>query len=417
MVWHALGYLVTGQLDRQYLTPLFFFKLAGFEWVRVAPPWAMVGVFLVMAGSAALMALGTLYRWACATFLLAFVYVFLLDGADYQNHLYLIALLAGLLLLVPAHRSFSLFTLRHPEKAVSTVPAWSLWVLRFQLALPYVLGGVAKLNYDWLVRAQPMKLWLQEGTEGGLRLTALTSAWAPYLISWSGAAYDLLIVPALLWRRTRLVAILATLFFHLANSGLFNIGVFPWLMLAATTLFLPPDWPRRLRLWRRRSPVAASGPQPASLRPALSLFLGLWVVLQLLIPFRHLLYPGNVDWTEQSHRFSWRMKLRDKRGEVRFVARDPASGRTFPIEELDAAFTPRQRRMLEHDPDMIRQAAGYLARRLREAGLGRFEVRAVTSISFNGRPSQPLVDPEVDLAATPRSWGPAPWIVPLRENP
>lgn len=416
MLWHVLQYLAGGRLERQYLTPLFYFKFTGFEWVKVGSPAAMVALFSALAVAALLVALGLFYRWACAAFLCGFLYVFLLDEADYQNHLYLIALLAGLLILVPAHRALSLDAWRKPALRSRTIPTWTLWILRFQLAVPYTIGGINKLSYDWLARAEPMTTWLREGTEGGLRLAALRSSWAPWALSWGGAAFDLLVVPALLWRRTRLAAVAATLFFHLANSELFTIGIFPWLMLAATSLFFPPDWPRRAGLLvRRERPLRVASPQaPSPLPAAVAGLLALWVAVQLLVPFRHLLYPGDVNWTEEGGQFSWRMKLRDKRGELRFVAVDPPSGRQSPLEGLDAAITKAQYRMMQHDPDMIRQFAAYLAERLAAAGIGRVEVRAVSSISLNGRPEQPLVDPQVDLATLPASWRHASWIVPLR---
>ena len=77
---------------------------------------------------------------------------------------------------------------------------------------------------------------------------------AAYLASWTGAAFDLSIVPLLLWRRTRAPAFVALVGFHAATAALFNIGVFPYIMTAGATLFLSPYWPRRLGLdvaWAR----------------------------------------------------------------------------------------------------------------------------------------------------------------------
>jgi vitamin K-dependent gamma-carboxylase-like protein len=34
--------------------------------------------------------------------------------------------------------------------------------------------------------------------------------------------------------------------FHLVNSRIFSINIFPWLMIGGTALFFPPDWPRQL---------------------------------------------------------------------------------------------------------------------------------------------------------------------------
>lgn len=416
MLWHVLQYLWGGRLERSYLTPVFFFKYPGFEWVERAAPETMKLVFGAMAVSALLIALGLAYRAACAAFCLGHTYMLLLDAAQYQNHLYLISLLAFLMILIPAHRAFSLDVLWNPKLRSDTIPAWCLWLLRLQLGIPYFYGGLAKLNADWLVRAQPMRLWLREGTEGGLRLAAFREPWAAYAFSWGGMLFDLLVIPALLWRRTRIPAMILTLLFHLTNSELFTIGIFPWLMIAALGLYLRPGWPRRLGLIgssRREPSNARNEPSlaPAPARRVVVLgFLAAWAAFQLLVPFRHFLYPGNVDWTEEGHRFSWRMKLRDKRGDIRLATLDPASGKLVPLTDLDAVVTERQRRMMEHDPEMMRELARHVAGRLREAGFGNVEVHAITSISFNGRNKQPLVDPKVDLASVRGT----DWIEPLR---
>jgi hypothetical protein len=421
MSWHTLQYLTTGRLGRQYLTPVFFFKFPGFEWVK---PWpsqeALRFWFGALALIAVLIAIGFFYRTACALFCVGITYIFLLDASVYQNHTYLISLLAFLMILVPVHRAFSIDAMRRRDLRSETVPVWVLWLLRFQVAIPYVYGGIAKLNYDWMVRAEPMRTWFQDGTEGPLQSELLKEPWAAYAMSWGGAAYDLLIVPLLLWRRTRIPAFLLSLVFHLMNSQLFTIGIFPWLMIAATLLYFPPDWPRRLKLLGARRPgqvAARTGRAPKSTVPwrATVAFLAVYVAFQLLFPFRHFLYPGNVEWTDEAHRFSWRMKLRDKRGDLGFVAVDPAARKAYPLDEAEAVLTDAQRRKMIHDPDMIRQFARFVGDGLRKTGYP-VQVRAITSISLNGRPAQPMIDPEVDLSSIPRRLGAAEWIVPLKPS-
>jgi vitamin K-dependent gamma-carboxylase len=66
--------------------------------------------------------------------------------------------------------------------------------------------------------------------------------------------FDLLVVPFLLWRKTRLAAFLVAVGFHVINMQLFDIGVFPWFSIATTALFFPPDWPRRLVGWWTGAP-------------------------------------------------------------------------------------------------------------------------------------------------------------------
>jgi hypothetical protein len=351
-------------------------------------------------------------------FTLIYAYQFLIDEALYDNHDYLIVLLGLLLAVVPAHRFFSLDARRRRALASETVPRWALWLLRFQIAVPYVFGGLAKLDADWLLRAQPMRIWLANPGPGEWRVAAMREPWVAYALSWSGMLLDLLVVPALLWRPTRRFAVAAVLAFHLLNSQLFEIGVFPWLMICATVLFVEPDWPRRARLLpRRRGPAPAAEPVAVGrLSPAARLgaaSLALYVALQLLVPLRGLLYPGDVDWTEEGHRFSWRMKLRDKRGELRFVAVDVASRSAVVLTGVESVLTTRQRLAMLHDPEMIRQFAHRLAQGMKEQGRGPMEIRVATSLSLNGRAPQPMIDPEVDLAAVPASLGPADWIVPL----
>jgi vitamin K-dependent gamma-carboxylase len=420
MLWHFLEYLWGRALQDLYLTPILFFKFPGFEWVRPGSPGTTRALFWGLVALSVLIAAGLFYRAACALFCLGFTYVLLLDKADYQNHLYLISLLALLLTFIPAHRAFSLDAVRRPSMRSEVVPAWGLWLLRFQIAIPYFYGGLNKLNSDWLLRAQPLQIWLDDRV--GQIPSFLRETWAAYALSWGGMLLDLLVVPALLWRRTRVPAFLAALFFHLTNTQIFRIGIFPWLMIAATLLFFPPDWPRRVKLLggARRAPAVRSREAIQSLftpRRSVLAVLGIYAAIQVLVPFRHLLYPGPVDWTEEGHQFSWRMKLRDKRGEVRFVAVDQAAGRVYPLDELGAAIATHQEHIMRHDPEMMRQAAVFLKERLRQAGYPDLQVRAVTSLSLNGRPRQPIIDPEVDLASARSAglFGTADWIVPLKE--
>jgi hypothetical protein len=132
----------------------------------------------------------------------------------------------------------------------------------------------------------------------------------------------------------------------------------------------------------------------------------------LLVPLRHFAYPGNVSWTEEGHRFAWHMKLRDKEAEATFTVADPAAGRQWTVDPRDH-LTRIQSANMAGQPDMILQFAHHLSREARAQGRGEVQVRAQVTASLNGRPPQLLIDPQVDLAATPRSLRHARWIVPL----
>jgi len=233
----------------------------------------------------------------------------------------------------------------------------------------------------------------------------------PFIL-WGGLLFDLLIVPALLWRRTRLLAVIASVAFHLSNSVLFNIGVFPWMMLGATTLFFAPDWPRRVPLVRDllRPWEVQSTPSPVVRWVWLPICV--WLAIQTAMPLRHHLYPGPVAWTEEGHLFAWRMKLRSKRGHISFRVRDPETGkewRVFPDEALGR----RQVHKMVGRPEMILQYAHHLAE-LGYQRLGRqVEVRADVWTSLNYREPQRLVDPDRDLAAERASLLAYDWILPF----
>jgi hypothetical protein len=406
MVWQMLHYTLGGRLQRLYLDPGFRFTYAGFAWLPAFPHPVLQGIAWTLLAAAAAIALGWWPRIASATFGLLYFYLLLLDKANYNNHDYLIALLAGLLAMLP---------LDSPQ-ARGTAPAWALALLRFQIAMPYVFGGIAKLQADWLCRAQPLKIWFALPAESRVPADWLRSAWLPFAVSWSGAVFDLAIVPLLLWRRSRAIAAGLAIAFHLVNASLFKIGVFPWLMIAATGLFFAPGWPRRFHLLRLpRPPDHAAGRGARAGRQAVAAALAGYVALQLFLPLRHLLVPGNVDWTEQGHTFAWRMKIRDKRGTVDFVAVTP-DGEPRPLPgAATSLLTPGQWLMMVHDPEMIRQVAVYIAREWRGSGGGMVVVRAVTAISFNGRRPQPMVNPDVDLSELPAGRPSAEWIVPLAE--
>jgi vitamin K-dependent gamma-carboxylase len=424
MAWDQLHYLLGGRLQRFYVDPVFHFKYLGFEWVQVPSEPVLQAVFWGLFVLSLTLAAGLFYRLSAALFCLGQAYVLLLDQATYNNHNYLVCLLAFLLIFVPAHRLGSLDARRNPDLKRSTVPAWAVWLLRFQVGVPYFFGGLAKLNADWLLAGQPMRLWLQTGSVG-LRGGFFDTAAAAHLFSWGGLFLDLFMVPALLWRRTRLWAYLIAVAFHLANAFIFNIGFFPWLMIAATTIFFPPSWPRRAGLVGREKPGSrhkkisrdSKAPTVPTDRQKLVLAgLALWVGLQCLLPLRPYLYPGNPAWTDYAGRFSWRMKLREKRGEVRFFLVDRSTRQVQPLQDADALLTARQRSRMAQDPDMIRQFAHFLHDQLADRlGKRDFEIHAQTALSLNGRPRRLLIDPETDLAAEPGRLGPVDWILPLEE--
>jgi hypothetical protein len=314
-----------------------------------------------------------------------------------------------------------------------------VWALRAQIGLVYVFGGIAKLKPDWLIDAQPMQIWLSANTDVPLLGGLFAAPWMAYAMSWAGAAYDLSIVPLLLWRRTRPVAFAAVVVFHLVTMRLFQLGLFPWIMMASSLVFLPPDWPRRAwariaaRLPGRRdrtaappasvpaaavpaaaAPAAPAAPSPARRRLVLAL-LGAYFAFHVAMPLRHLLYPGDVLWTEQGFRFSWNVMLMEKDGSVDAQVVEPSTGRRWIVPPT-AYLTRYQAKMMSSQPDMILAFAHIVAAEFRARGVRDPEVRVDAVASLNGHRRARLVDPTVDLAREVDGLQPKPWILPRRSG-
>lgn len=417
MCVYSVRMLATGAVTQLYVQPPFHFHYTGFEWVHPLPGMGMPAIFCLLGLAALFVALGILYRAAAIGFAIAFTYVFLIDRTYYQNHYYLVCLLSWMLVLLPAHCTLSLDALLERRVASATVPAWMLWLVRFHIGLPYLMGGIAKLDGDWLL-GQPMRMTLSSRT------------WLPFIgpymstdvmvnvFVWGGLLFDLLIVPALLWKRTRLIAFAFALMFHLTNATMFTIGIFPWLMVGATLVFFSPEWPRKT-LFRRKVAVtpAVSSSDWSTLpvqRKRLLLLLTVYMTFHLLWPLRYLTMGRNPSWTERGHFFAWHMLLRGKKSGLRMYIIDKESGK-WSVSDLRQYLRVHQMPKLGRDPENMRQLAGHIAQDVKRKSGRDVEVRVFALVSLNGRKPELMIDPTVDLAAEPATCSVPDWILPQTE--
>jgi len=412
---YAWETFTTPVLAADYIQPKMHLTYFGFEWVRPWPGDGMYLHFLVLFLAGIGTALGLFYRLAAFMLLVSFTHVFLIERALYNNHYYLIILLAFLANVIPLHRGWSLDSVRNPRRYSPQLPQWMLWLVRFQLGIVYFYGGLAKLDADWL-RGQPMGMWLAAKSDLPVIGPWLANGAIVPIFSIGGFLIDLLAVPLLLWRRTRLAMFTVLVVFHLLNSVLFSIGLFPWLMIVATLIFFPPDWPRRLFQIPNAFPLQAT-PDLTSWTPRRKIvgaFLAVYLGIQLIVPLRLHLDRGNASWTEYGQLFAWRMMLRQKLTGVRFYGTDPATGQQGVID-ITPFLTQRQAAQMSRDPDLIVHFCRQLADYYRQRGVPELQIRVKAMASLNGRKPQLLIDPTVDLAQQHRSFGPQPWIMPLTE--
>ena len=403
MLWEVFRYWAGGRIARYYIEPGFYFSF-----VPSLKPWGGSGMywhFGLLGALSVLITLGLLYRAAAALFCAAFTYVFLLDKANYLNHLYLVCLVSFLMILVPAHRVASVDRWLFFPSAPETVPRWSRLLLRAQIMIVYFFGGIAKLNSDWL-RGEPVGTWIAERSDLPVIGPLLEHPSAGVVFAYGGLFIDLSVGFLLFFRRTFVFGAALAVIFNVLNALIFSIGIFPYFMIASLALFPDPAWPRRLWRWLSggepaKGPASNEMASPMSAgEKALLALVHVYMVAQLALPLRHWLYPGDVNWTEDGHRFAWRMKLRDKEVQsfnMRVI--DPRSGAEEAIEP-EEWLTDRQFRKMITRPDMIVQFAVYVADTF-EVRMGvRPVVKARVSASLNGGPFRDLINPDLNLAAT-----------------
>jgi len=424
LLWDYFRYISGTRILRYYVLAPVQFPYFDFiqplpePWIHIA--WGAVGV------SAALVMLGLLFRVAIIVFIISFGYFFLLDRVQYLNHNYMALLYAALLAVSPANKVWSLDAVLGWTGRANWIPRWPVAAIRLQTEIILIFAGIVKITDDWL-RGQPLLMWLPANKDavfyGGLFEHDLLIVAA----SWAVVALHIIGAPLLLYRRTRMLMFLIYVFFHVSNAVLFNIGIFPWLTIAITLIFFDPDWPTQLWQWLRakvgRGASPSMDPDGAGLaaRSARPLGMGLmillvgWFAVQLALPVRQALFPNLVGWTGDGHKFSWRMRVYSKSAEGGFLAVHPTTGENFYIDPAEV-LGKRSARYVMTRADTAREFALWMEKRLAICcNWPSAAVYARYTVTFNGRPAQAFIDPDVDLTRVERNpWGPDPWIVPLQ---
>jgi hypothetical protein len=293
-------------------------------------------------------------------------------------------------------------------------PAWMLYLILFHMGLAYFFGGVAKLNADWL-SGQPMEIFLKDRTDHPLSFIYLKS-WAPLVFSYGGLLFDLLIVPLMIYPRTRLLGLIWAIFFHVSNVLMFGLATFPWFSLLLTTMFFNPSWPRRVPILKQFLPwgIEKSVPEFRCNR-VLVTFLAIYAGIHVLLPLRQHLYPGVTSWTEEAHMFSWRMMLRDKKGSLYFFIKKKNEKYLSAVNPLEY-ITQWQFEDLIGKPDLILQFSHFLRDHFKNQYGEDIQVFASSRVGLNGRTLQEMIEPGVDLSREERSLFPYRWVRPLAEQ-
>lgn len=389
------GAIATGWVKRTFIDPPFTFPFFGLEVLQPLPGSGMYVYFGSMAVLGLMVMVGLYYRVSIIALTMMWTIVYLMQKTNYNNHYYLLVLLCFLMCLVPAHSAHSIDVYRR-QRQINDCPVWCIWIFIAQIGVVYTFAAIAKLHGDWL-SGLATKTILESRFQTPLLGLLFDERWFQLFVAYAAIAFDLLITPLLLWPRTRPAAFIALLLFHLFNSYVFHIGIFPYMSIALALFFYPPDTLRQVCLRQQQAPVVPT--RMPSVSWGIAVLLAIYLLIQIALPLRHHWIKGEVLWTEEGHRHAWRMMLRSKRGQLVLRVKDVETGEQWLVHPTEHLARKQARAVAVH-PDMLYAYVQFLKRQYAREGRSPIEIyAAVSRVSVNRRPYHRFVDGAVNLAA------------------
>jgi hypothetical protein len=409
----AFGAIATGWVRRNLVEPEFTFNFIGFDFIQPLPGNGMYFYFALMGIFGLLVTVGYKYRFSMVCYALMWSCVYLMQKTSYNNHYYLMMLLCWLMVFLPAHRWFSVDANRNPAIKSASVARWVYLVVILQIWIVYTFASIAKIYPDWL-DGSVTALFMKGKSDYWLIGDFLQLSWVHHSMAYIGILFDLLIVPLLLWKRTRFVAFCISVFFHLFNSVVFQIGIFPYMSIAFALFFFSSETLQRRFLPKKKIYTEGEIKVPSNSSWLLTAF-SVYFIIQIALPLRHWAFQDDVLWNEEGHRLAWRMMLRSKSGSLTVYTQEVGTGLRNNYD-YRSMLTKKQRRSIRNKPDMIWQLAQRIKQK--EAEQGKDVAVYVTSrIKVNGGSYFPFIDPEVDLAAEEwKHFQHNEWILPSPED-
>jgi len=286
--------------------------------------------------------------------------------------------------------------------------------MRLQMEVILIFAGIVKINYDWLVRLMPLKVWLADAETFVALHYFFTQNWFVTIAVYFVVILHIVGAPLLLFKRTRIYVFLIYCCFHILNDHVFQIGSFPWMSIAFTTIFFDPDWPKKIfKFFDKKPDVNLFNETPPAKQNIITYLMVIWVITQILIPSRYLLYPGNPSWTGEGQRFAWRMKLNIINGMTSFYVTDPETNQKQRVTAKDYLTFQQFSEML-CQPDMILQFAHHIHKVwTQEKGYKNVKVTVESVCSLNKRKPVTYINPEIDLAHVERNLKHNDWVLPV----
>jgi len=351
---------------------------------------------------------GYKYRYSMGLFTIMWAGVYFMQKTSYNNHYYLLVLVCLMMCFLPAHRYASIDVKQNKVVKKLTMPAWCSWVMIAMISIVYFYATLAKFYPDWLDGTFAKNLLSRSVQNDGLR-SIMTQKWFYLFIAYSGIIFDLSIVPLMLFKRTRTIAFIASLIFHIFNSITLQIGIFPFFALSFAVFFFPPEKIRSI--FFRKKPIVENPGTTTDGINILKYFFVPYLIIQMILPLRHYFIKGDVLWTEEGHRLSWRMMLRSRYGSTHFKVIDKSTNKEL-FYDVFSDITPKQEAAMCTRPDMIWQMAQRIKKNFKDQREQDVAVYAITNIAINEGAYKKLIDPDTDLASVPWNYyRHCPWIL------
>ena len=402
----------TEYVDSTFVKTQILFKYPGLDFIEMGPPWLMYFLCFSLGFASLFLAIGFLYRFFSMYLLVTYSYLFFLDCTLGNNHFYLFILLFLFFSITNCHYSYSLD--RKIWNLNGGVNAWNLNLFRFQFMVVYFMGGIAKLNGDWL-SGKTTTAMTYARFEGISEFNAELFA---FIFAYGGVIFDLTIPFLLLFKKGRYLAFPLIILFNITNLFMHKIDIFPLIMISSFVLFIPQLRVAHFmsKLKKLKTNVAEVSPYGSYKKKLVGTFLSVFVLFQILFPLRHHIYDGNILWTGDGFPFSWHMMTSFTGGSVTYKVTDQISNEVYVVAPEDH-LNPRQHKFLFKYPDLSIQFAHLLKEQAIKDGIRDPEVNVLLQVRLNGRAPQYLINPNLDLTrVNVHTFKSNPWVLPLDED-
>lgn len=422
MMVECWGAIATGWVKETFVDTTFTFNFIGFDWTQVFLGETMYVIYGIMGLMGLLIMLGAFYRPVIVIFFLLWALTYFMQKSHYNNHYYLIMIVSFLMIWMPANRFHSLDASMNSSLRAQSVSKWNYLVFQILVGCVYIFAALAKLTPDWLnnhflpLRLESSAKWFENKFGVNLFSDMLRTRELADFLAYAGIAFDLLIIPLLLFKPTRTVAFVLALFFHLFNSLTLHIGIFPYFALALCIFYFQDREIKNIFLPFKTRNVMDERVLISPVKKRLVLwFLLIFTALNIYLPLRHHFIEDDVLWTEEGHRMAWRMMLRSKTGQGEFETQLPDG--KIVRESIHKHLRPHQINDLKTKPDMIWQFAQKLKADYERKGIAPVKIFYKGKVKINDGFYYDFLDPKTDLSAEKWSYfGHQDWILPSPDD-